>query len=67
MVGLLALAAKGHEAQLAAELEQLIEIGALPELAALEQMLAPPPTAAPKVSVRLPGLEVYDAMLGARA
>lgn len=67
MVGLLALAAKGHEAQLAAELEQLIEIGVLPELAALEQMLAPPPTAAPKVSVRLPGLEVYDAMLGARA
>jgi hypothetical protein len=66
MVGLLVLAAKGYEAQLAAELEALIDLGALPELEAIEEMLVPPRTAVPTVSVRLPELAVYDAMLGAR-
>jgi len=67
MVGLLALAAKGHEAQLAGELEQLIEIGALPELEAVTKLLAPPPTATPQVRVELPSLERYDEILGERA
>ena len=67
MVGLLVLAAKGHEAQLATELEALIELGALPDLEAIEKMLVPPRTAVPTVSVRLQELAVYDAMLGARA
>lgn len=67
MVGLLVLAAKGHEAQLAAELEALIDLGALPDLEAIEKMLVPTRTAVPMVSVVLPELAVYDAMLGARA
>ncbi|MCL4699329.1 MAG: IS21 family transposase [Burkholderiaceae bacterium] len=67
MVGLLVLAAKGHEAQLAGELEQLIEIDALPELDAITTLLAPPPTAIPSVVVKLPDLKVFDQMVGARA
>ena len=67
MVGLLALAAKGHEAQLAGELEQLIEIDALPELDAITQLLAPPATAIPNVRVELPELKRYDEVLGGRA
>ena len=41
IVGLLALAADGHEAQLATELEQLIELDQLPDLMALTALLAP--------------------------
>ena len=67
MVGLLVLAAKGHEAQLAAELEALIDLQALPDLQAIERMLVPPRTVPPTVRVVLPELTVYDAMLGARA
>ncbi len=67
MVGLLVLAAKGHEAQLAAELEALIDLDTLPDLEAIGKMLLPPSKATPAVSVVLPGLAVYDAMLGARA
>jgi hypothetical protein len=66
MVGLLALAAKGYEAQLAGELEQLIEIDALPELHAITQLLAPPATAIPNVRVELPELKRYDEVLGGR-
>lgn len=66
MVGLLALAARGHEAQLAIELEHLIETDALPDLRAIEQVLAPPRTAAPPVHVELPPLAVFDALLAAR-
>lgn len=66
MVGLLALAARGHEAQLAGELEQLIELDALPELEAITELLAPPATEIPQVRVELPALERYDAMLGGR-
>jgi hypothetical protein len=39
MVGLLGLAADGHEAQLADELEQLIELDQLPDLIALTELL----------------------------
>ena len=42
MVGLLVLAADGHEAQLAQELEQLVELNQLSDLGALSQLLAPP-------------------------
>ena len=63
MVGLLVLAADGHEAQLAGELEQLIELDQLPNLLALTQMLAPPNSEVPDVVVELPSLESYDALI----
>ena len=63
MVGLLVLAADGHEAQLAQELEQLIELDQLPDLAALTQLLAPPKGVVPHVVVNLPALASYDALL----
>ena len=60
MVGLLVLAADGHEAQLAQELEQLMELGQLPDLNALTQLLAPPKGDVPQVVVTLPTLASYD-------
>jgi hypothetical protein len=63
IVGLLALAADGHEAQLADELEQLIELDQLPELHALTELLKPPRGAVPEVAVELPELAEYDALL----
>lgn len=64
MVGLLALAADGHEAQLAHELGQLVELDRLPDLHALTRLLAPPRAALPEVVVRLPPLAGYDVLLG---
>lgn len=52
MVGLLVLAADGHEAQLAQELEQFIELDQLPDLGALTQLLAPPEGEIPHESPR---------------
>ncbi len=63
MVGLLALAADGHERQLADELEQLIELDQLPDLRALTQLLAPPKSEVPDVVVSLPALAGYDALI----
>jgi transposase InsO family protein len=63
MVGLLALAADGHEAQLAAELEQLIDLDQLPDLHALTELLAPPRSVVPDVVVELPALGGYDALI----
>jgi hypothetical protein len=63
MVGLLVLAADGHEAQLADELEQLIELDQLPDLHALTRLLAPPTTDVPDVVVDLPSLAGYDALI----
>ncbi|MDF1486249.1 IS21 family transposase [Ramlibacter sp. H39-3-26] len=63
MVGLLALAADGHEAQLANELEQLIEIDQLPDLLALTGLLAPPKGQVPEVVVMLPALAGYDTLI----
>jgi hypothetical protein len=63
MVGLLVLAADGHEAQLAQELEQLIELDQLPDLSALSQLLAPPKADVPQVVVTLPMLAAYDELL----
>ncbi|HEY3256470.1 MAG TPA: IS21 family transposase, partial [Polyangiaceae bacterium] len=67
IVGLLALAADGHEAQLATELEQLIELDQLPDLLALTTLLAPRPGVLPDVKVELPDLAGFDALLGVRA
>ena len=67
IVGLLLLAADGHEAQLASELEQLIELDQLPELLALTALLAPRPGVLPSVTVQLPDLAGFDALLGAGA
>ena len=66
IVGLLVLAAEGHEAQLASELEQLIELDQLPDLLALTALLAPRPGVLPTVTVNLPGLAGFDALLGER-
>ncbi len=63
IVGLLALAADGHEAQLANELEQLIELNQLPDAIALSALLAPPVRAVPDVAVELPALADYDELI----
>lgn len=63
IVGLLSLAADGHEAQLANELEQLMELGQLPDLQALSALLIPPPTTLPEVTVEMVGLASYDALI----
>ena len=60
MVGLLVLAAEGHEARLADELEQLIELNQLPDLQALTDLISPPSTDVPAVKVELPSLAAYD-------
>lgn len=63
IVGLLALAADGHEAQLADELEQLIELDRLPDLHALTELLVPRNGSVPEVAVELPTLAGYDALI----
>jgi transposase InsO family protein len=63
IVGLLALAADGHEAALALELEQLHAANELPDLETLTQRLAPRPSSIPCVVVTLPPLASYDALL----
>ncbi len=63
IVGLLALAADGHEAALAIELEQLHAGGELPDLEALTQQLAPRQSEIPAVAVLLPELTSYDALI----
>ena len=65
MVGLLVLAAEGHEAQLADELDQLIELDQLPDLLALTLLLAPPKSDVPNVMIELPSLAGYDRLLAA--
>lgn len=65
IVGLLALAADGHEATLALELEELHAGNELPDLDALTQRLAPRPSTIPCVVVTLPTLSAYDALLEA--
>ncbi len=63
IVGLLSLAADGYEAALAAELEQLHARNELPNLEALTQQLAPRQSEIPSVTVALPALATYDALL----
>lgn len=62
IVGLLSLAADGHEAQLASELEQLIELDQLPDLRSLSELLAPSKTVLPEVTVQMAALSSYDAL-----
>jgi hypothetical protein len=63
IIGLLALAADGHEAALGLELEQLHACNELPDVDALTQQLAPRSSAIPCVVVTLPPLTAYDALL----
>ena len=64
MVGLLALAhERACEADLAGELDRLIEADALPDLAALERRFAPALARVPDVTVTLPSPALYDALL----
>jgi transposase InsO family protein len=65
MVGLLVLAAEGYEAQLAHELDQLIELDQLPDLLALTLLLAPLKSEVPNVMIELPSLAGYDQLLAA--
>lgn len=65
IVGLLALAAQGHEAALAVELEHVHARKELPDLDALTQRLAPRPSTVPCVVVTLPALASYDTLLEA--
>jgi len=67
MVGLLVLAADGHEAQLAQRLEQLIALDQLPDLQALTEQLSPRTGAVPEVTVELPQLCDYDRLLESRS
>jgi transposase InsO family protein len=63
MVGLLALAADGHEAELAGELELLAARHELPNLVTITHLLAPRPTAVLDIAVLLPPSSVYDGLL----
>jgi hypothetical protein len=65
IIGLLALAADGHEATLALELERLHACNELPDLEMLTQQLAPRQSTIPCVVVTLPALTAYDALLEA--
>jgi len=57
--------AEGHEAQLAQELQRLIDADRLPDLQAITARLRPPPQTTPDVVVDLPAPEVYDVLLEA--
>ncbi len=64
MVGLLALAHdRGVEADLATAIDAGLEVGELPDLAALRHRFTPVATAAPEVSVILPSLAAYDRLI----
>lgn len=65
IVGLLALAADGHEAELAMELEHLREHNQLPDLGAIKERLAPRTSVIPIVAVVLPKLASYDRLIEA--
>ncbi len=64
MVGLLVLAAKGHEAELAIELEKLRANNDLPDLEAISQRFDEQRTVLPMLDVPLPDPSVYDGLLG---
>jgi len=64
MVELLSLAHdRGCEAELAAELEALLDAGELPDVAALRQRFGPDPAALPHIHVPLGSLSDYEALL----
>ena len=64
MVGLLALAhERACEAELASELDRLVEAGTLPDLAALLRRFGSTQGSIPDVTVTLPSPTLYDALL----
>jgi hypothetical protein len=63
IVGLLSLAADGHEASVANELEQLYARNELPSIETLTDQLVPRPSTIPLVAVLLPELTAYDALI----
>lgn len=63
IVGLLALAADGHEATVADELEQLYARNELPNIETMTDQLAPRPSTIPAVAVVLPELAAYDTLI----
>jgi len=64
MVELLSLAHdRGCEAELAAELEALLEAGELPDMAVLRERFGPDPAALPHIHVPLGALSDYEALL----
>ena len=66
MVGLLALAYdRSCEAELAAELDTTLAAGELPDLAVLRERFGPAAASPPAVSVVLPAIVSYDALLDA--
>jgi len=66
MVGLLALAHdRVCEAALATQLQNVLDAGALPDLAELQRQFMPDHTALPEVTVTIPAAIAYDALLGA--
>ena len=67
IVGLLALAAEGYEAQVAAMLQQHIDRDELPDVQDLTERLKPRATEVPDVNIELPGLADYDQLLEATA
>ena len=56
---------RGVEAELAAALACLIEAGELPDVDELRRRFVPPEPAAPKVTVEMPSMASFDALLGA--
>ncbi len=68
MVRLLALAhERCCEAELAAELDEILGSGKLPDLDTLEARFAPASTTSPHVTVTLPSVITYDALLSSDA
>ncbi|MEQ9005935.1 MAG: IS21 family transposase [Pseudomonadales bacterium] len=64
MVELLSLAHdRGCEAQLAAELDGLLEAGVLPDMAVLRQRFGPDPAALPHIHITLGSLADYEVLL----
>jgi hypothetical protein len=68
MVGWLALAHdRGVEADLAAAIDAGLDVGELPDLAAMLRRFTPVVTAAPEVLVRLPSLASFDRLIALAA
>jgi hypothetical protein len=64
MVGLLALAHdRACEAELATELQSILDAGNVPELLALQQRFMPADMVVPDVTVTIPAAIAYDALL----
>lgn len=60
----LKLAAETLESEVAAALEVLLEAGATPTNAAVQDLVAPRASACPVVEVKEPDLKIYDGLLG---